>query len=149
MDGLSGVNVPVRWILFLSRAISLLAVYFALIPQCELALLGGAVTLRVWLWSGRLRTQSKTHDEVRVEQGTLASQGSRTMLMESSLTSNHILQAPLELLSISMLIFLGRLVAYLGLATVARLNLGTGKEPGSSAGLNIVLGSYKTCNMYV
>lgn len=122
MDSLAEVNLTVRGIFTVSLMLSLMAVYFALIQQRALAMPSTAEAMRLWLWKGRKRTVS-----------TIGAHGESRTIRESSLASNIVIQAPFELLSISITLFLGGLAAYLGLAMVQNVNLGTGPWPGNAA----------------
>lgn len=68
-------------------------------------------TLRLWLWDGTLG----------------ASPNERTQpIWRSSLSSNIMLQAPFELLAISIALFLAALGFYLGLAYASKVDLSKG-----------------------
>lgn len=121
LDSLSEVNLTVRGLFTVSLMLSLMAVYFALIQQRALALPTDAESLRLWLWNGQRRT---------VENG---GHGGEVIIRESSLSANMVLQAPFELLSISITLFLGALAAYLGFAMVQEVQFGTGPWPGNTA----------------
>ena len=124
LDTLSEVNLVVRGLFTVSLMVSLMAVYYALIQQRALALPTDAESLRVWLWNGRTRQAEASANGVN---------GTERFLRESSLSANMVLQAPFELLSISITLFLGGLAAYLGLAMVQEVQFGTGPWPGNTA----------------
>ncbi|EME40871.1 hypothetical protein DOTSEDRAFT_27473 [Dothistroma septosporum NZE10] len=117
LDSLSEVNLTVRGLFTVSLMLALLAVYFALIQQRALALSMDADSLRIWLWNGRKYGILNPVD------------GTEVSIRESSLSANMVLEAPFELLSISITLFLGALAAYLGLAMIQEVNLGTGSWP--------------------
>lgn len=101
-----------RFLFFETLMLSLLSVYFALLLQRELNMTD-ARALRLWLWDGT----------------TCTSQGSDgRVLRRSSLSSNILLQAPFELLSISISCFLGGLGFYLGLAYASKVTLSLGSD---------------------
>lgn len=92
--------------------LSLLSVYFALLLQRELSM-REAPELRLWLWDGT--TYDPPGSDGRV-------------FRRSSLSSNMLLQAPFELLSISISCFLGGLGFYLGLAYASKVMLSLGSD---------------------
>ena len=92
--------------------LSLLSVYFALLLQRELGMTD-AQALRLWLWDGTTYTAPEGHDRV---------------VRRSSLSSNILLQAPFELLSIAISCFLGGLGFYLGLAYASQVTLSLGSD---------------------
>lgn len=87
--------------------LSLLCVYFTLLQQRELVSYD-TKTLRIWLWDGTSGTNNGRP------------------VWRSSLSSNTMLQAPFELLAISIALFLGGLGFYLGLAYASRVDLSKG-----------------------
>lgn len=94
----------------LSLLLSLLSVYFTLLQQRELLAMDSK-TLRLWLWDGSVST-----DPI----------DSTKQIWRSSLSSNITLQAPFELLAISIALFLGALGFYLGLAYASGVHLSEG-----------------------
>lgn len=123
LDGLSDVNLTIRSIFTISVMLSLMSVYFTLIQQRELSLPTSAETLRDWLCDGWTEEITSPHD-VESGQGRLSKPYRR-----SSLSSNILLQAPFELLSIAISLFLSALAAYQGLAMREHVRLGTGRSP--------------------
>lgn len=142
MDGLSEVNLTVRVLFIISLMLSLLAVYFALVQQRELSLGTSAEIVRLWLWNGRTRTTSQSHySSTAASEGPSKSEDrahEERVVQESSLASNIILQAPYELLSIAISVFLGGLIAYLASAWVEKVKLGAGPWP-TNAGMLIIV----------
>ncbi|KAI5367788.1 hypothetical protein Slin15195_G029210 [Septoria linicola] len=122
LDSLNEVNVAVRGFFTVSLMLRLMAVYFALVQQRQLALPTNAETLRAWLWNGRIRPSADdTNSGVR----------------ESSLAAIMVVQAPFELLDIAISNFLATLGAYVGLAMSQDVSYGTGPWPDNRAVLII------------
>ncbi|KAK5747266.1 hypothetical protein LTR17_000401 [Elasticomyces elasticus] len=86
-------------------------------------------TLRDWLWSGHYRPREPERKDT--EWGTWF----RERRKESSLTANILLQAPFELLSIAISLFMGGVAAYLRLAMRDSVTLGTGPHPNNEDAL--------------
>lgn len=101
------IHYAARGLFILSLLLSLLCVYFTLLQQRELVSYD-TKTLRVWLWDGTSGTNNGRP------------------VWRSSLSSNTMLQAPFELLAISIALFLGGLGFYLGLAYASRVDLSKG-----------------------
>ncbi|KAK5124679.1 hypothetical protein LTR85_001392 [Meristemomyces frigidus] len=108
--------------LTVSLMLSLMSVYFTLVQQRELSLPTSADTSRKWLWNGTLRNTRTERSASELEAGQIQVP---KQIRESFLTSNILLQAPFELLGIAISLFLGALAAYLGLARLERVKLGT------------------------
>jgi len=81
-----------------------------------------AVTLRVWLWDGKIEP-----DDVDPSNDTIVPPNGR-----SSLAANIVIQAPFELLAISITLFLAALGSYLGLIYASKVKLSEGWD-GNSA----------------
>ncbi|TKA68250.1 hypothetical protein B0A55_09934 [Friedmanniomyces simplex] len=128
LDSLSNVNLTVRGMITVSLMLSLMSVYFTLVQLRELSLPTSAQTLRDWLWNGRHRPRPASNKDP--EKGA---EDSSKPLKESSLTANILLQAPFELLSTAISLFLGGVAAYLGLAMKEEVILGTGDRPNNEA----------------
>lgn len=131
LPSLSDVNLTVRTIFTVSLMLSLLAVYFTLVQQRDLTTLT-AEHIRLWLWNGNLRAASSPSSDTE------------PTVRESSVTSSIILEAPLEILSIAIALFLAGLVAYLSLIMTAKVTLG----PGSSWGNMGVLITFVVCTTF-
>jgi hypothetical protein len=129
LDSLSDVNIAVRGLFTVSLMLSLMAVYFALIQQRQLALPTDAETLRIWLWNGRTREKAM---------------GEGGVIRESSLAANMVIQAPFELLSIAISLFLATLAAYLGLAMSQQVQYGSGPWPTN----RVVLIFFVVCTVF-
>lgn len=110
LESLSEIHWAARALFFLSLLLSLLSVYFTLLEQRELLAMDSQ-TLRLWLWDGSVGNDP--HDSTR-------------RIWRSSLSSNIMLQAPFELLAISIALFLAALGFYLGLAYASRVTLSKG-----------------------
>lgn len=110
LDSLDQIHYAARALFILSLLLSLLSVYFTLLQQRELVAMD-TKTLRLWLWDGTMGP----HPRDRSRQ-----------IRRSSLSSNIMLQAPFELLAISIALFLGALGFYLGLAYASKVYLSKG-----------------------
>lgn len=128
LDSLNEVNVAVRGFFTVSLMLSLMAVYFALIQQRQLALPTDAETIRRWLWNGKMRQIANGSGFVR----------------ESSLAANFVIQAPFELLGIAISLFLATLATYLGLAMSQDVSFGTGPWPNN----RVVLIFFVVCTVF-
>lgn len=128
LDSLNEVNVCVRGFFTVSLMLSLMAVYFALIQQRQLALPTDADTIRTWLWNGKMRQAANGAGLVR----------------ESSLAANFVIQAPFELLGIAISLFLATLATYLGLAMSQNVSYGTGPWPNN----RVVLIFFVVCTVF-
>ena len=131
LPSLSLVNVVVRGTFTVSLMLSLLAVYFTLVQQKSLMSLSAA-TLCLWLWNGRMRTVGARHG-VPTEEAPVESRRHLRRVRESSVTSSIILEAPLELLSIAIALFITGLIVYLALGIKEHVQIGTGPEWGNTA----------------
>ncbi|KAM0719676.1 hypothetical protein Q7P37_003807 [Cladosporium fusiforme] len=110
LESLSEIHYAARALFILSLLLSLLSVYFTLLEQRELLAMDSR-TLRLWLWDGSTGNDPKD---------------SNRQIWRSSLSSNIMLQAPFELLAISIALFLAALGFYLGLAYASRVTLSKG-----------------------
>ncbi|KAK4897389.1 hypothetical protein LTR27_004909 [Elasticomyces elasticus] len=129
LDSLSNVNLTVRALFTISLMLSLMSVYFTLVQLRELSGPTSPTTLRDWLGNGHYRPR---------EPGPKDPEGGAWLRMrrkESSLTANILLQAPFELLSIAISLFMGGVAAYLGLAMRDSVTLGTGPHPNNEDAL--------------
>lgn len=110
LDSLDQIHYAARALFILSLLLSLLSVYFTLLQQRELVAMD-TKTLRLWLWDGTMGPNPKDRSK---------------QIRRSSLSSNIMLQAPFELLAISIALFLGALGFYLGLAYASKVYLSKG-----------------------
>ncbi|KAK5704807.1 hypothetical protein LTR17_021571 [Elasticomyces elasticus] len=129
LDSLSNVNLTVRALFTISLMLSLMSVHFTLVQLRELSGPASPSTLRDWLWSGHYRPREPERKDT--ERGAWL----RERRKESSLTANILLQAPFELLSIAISLFMGGVAAYLGLAMRDSVTLGTGPHPNNEDAL--------------
>ncbi|KAK3678446.1 hypothetical protein LTR78_001743 [Recurvomyces mirabilis] len=133
IDTLSDLQLYVRALFTISLTVSLMSVYFTLVQQRELGLPTSAETLRRWLCNGHVRRTEDLDDDTHAPLDT------PTMIRESSLAANILLQVPFEMLSIAISVFLAGLATYLGLAMAEHVQLGNGKGPGNGAYLVALL----------
>ena len=116
----------------LSLMLSLLSVYFTLIQQRELNI-ADAQSLRLWLWDGITRPDHRNEG---------------LTIRQSSLTSNIVLQAPFELLGISIALFLVGLCLYFGLVFAANVTVATGADANKASFIAFIVITLFTLAMF-
>jgi hypothetical protein len=105
----------------LSLLLALLSVYFTLLQQRELLAMN-TDTLRIWLWDGNKTSDNEGTPNEPTGNETPSTRPKRN----SSLAANIILQAPFELLAISITLSLAALGFYLGLLYATKIRVSKG-----------------------
>ena len=116
LNSLTEIHYVPRGLFTMSLLLALLSVYFTLLQQREFVAMS-AETFIIWLWDGRKSPSGQRR---------------------SSLSANIILQAPFELLAISISLFLGALGTYLGLAYTSKIDLSKGWDSNSGVFISFV-----------
>jgi hypothetical protein len=123
LESLVEMHWSPRALFILSLLLSLLSVYFTLLQQRELVAMD-IRTFRLWLWDGTTVPDRNV---------------SSKRIRRSSLSSNIMLQAPFELLAISIALFLGAIGFYLGLAYASKVTLSKGWDSNLATLLGFVV----------
>jgi hypothetical protein len=121
IDSIAEIHYIPRGLFTLSLLLALLSVYFTLLQQRELLAMNSD-TLRIWLWDGNEASGTDTASNRSPGDVTPSIPPKRN----SSLAANIVLQAPFELLAISITLFLAALGFYLGLLYATKIKVSKG-----------------------
>ncbi|KAJ8114296.1 hypothetical protein OPT61_g3791 [Boeremia exigua] len=110
---LEETHYTARSMIFIALALSMLATFFTCIQQREFSAARDAKSLRAWLSNGTKYLDHKN-----------------SVVYQSSLAAHYLLEAPYEILTLSVAVFMGAIVAYLGSAWVRRIGLGNDQNNG-------------------
>ncbi|KAF2623768.1 hypothetical protein BU25DRAFT_349395 [Macroventuria anomochaeta] len=110
---LADTHAMARALFIVALSLSVLATFFTCIQQREFGAARNARALRAWLSNG---TKYGNHENSEVYQ--------------SSIAALHLLEAPYEILTLSVAIFIGGIASYLGSAWVRNIGLGNDENNG-------------------